>query len=526
MTMPTSDNPDFIALDMDPSVPATETPDASDDFIALNLGDVPTALVPMAETPAMPESFSDAPSLEAALASIVSPVTGNAAGSLTDGTMRGVGFSSAEGYVTALANGVPAHTAESYKRTLASQYGFTTEQIAALTVNVIAQNNLPVGTGTIVAPPEGTLNVFQQRRVDAGLAPNARMRAPVHATITTPTPTVPEIDRGILPREQILRDLAEQSPGTLITVARAQRRATHVPRSVIANALAGTEFADMAPRVKSDKRQFGEVMRGLNSQEFRTWAITRRDVQKTGQEWPESLVARWCMGALDGSDQLGTLGEKVLIADLLDNGEIRFTGGSDVLRQKVIDAFAQRMGEAILTATDLLTWFRDRVLPEFFHAFDCAGAIYVPGNPERLERFLALVSPHMSRRITLWDMVSGKKLSDSLMQGLIQMLDEIEADYGTDCEKAVEREQNKVRKQNPDHTDEDLALAARRAVVLPERAGTYLRRLNDAQCYLDGLKKLLGDDTASIRARLTGIRGVIEPLCDATSAMGAAIELD
>ncbi len=474
MTMPTNENPDFIALDMGPTTIATPADDS--DFIALDMGApeaTPVATAEITETPA--PATTEASTVDFAALAEASAL--NAAG-----TAGAVGSIRRDGYIAPTGN----------------------DGNSVVSDPAVAEHN---------------------RRVMAEARAERATRAPVVATITTPT--LPTIDRGLLPREATLRAMAEESPGTLITVARAQRRATHVPLRVMVAALAGTEFADFAPRQKSDKRQFGEVMRSINSQEFRTWAITRRDVQNAGQEWPTSLEARWCMGALNGSDDLGSLGEKVLIADLLDNGEIRFTGGSDVLRQKVLDAFATRCGEKILTATDLLTWFRDRVLPEHFHAFDCAGAIYVPGNPARIESFLALIAPHMSRRITLWDMVTGKKLSDSLMQGLIQMLDEIDADYGTDVEKAREREQNKVRKQNPDsHTDADLEVAARRAVVLPERAGTYLRRLFDCQAYLDGLKKLLGDDTNVVRERLAAIKATIEPLCDSTSAMGAAIEMD
>lgn len=491
----------------------------------------------------------DGGTLEGALATIASnaPITGNTSGSLADGTMAYVGFTSATGYVTALQNGVKQATADGYLRTLRTVYHYTNEQISALTITIIPEGtDRQVSQNPTVVTADGP-SVFERRRIALGLPLNARltreqtlvadriMRGEITLTEaqallvppTQATPVVaPQVDRGIMPREQILRDLVDQSPGVCITMSRAERRSTHVKLPDVRTALEAVGMGDLAPRRKTEKRQFGEVMRSLNTSETRAWFVTRRDMARTETEWPTDLVARWCVGTLDGSDSLGSLGEKVLIADLLDNGEIRFTGGSDMLRARVEDAFATRCGEMLLNATDLLTWFRDRVLPEHFHALDCAGAIYVPGDSTRLDTLVNAIRPIMSRRITLWDVVSGASLTGSLIQGLDQMLDEIAADYATDVEKAQDRERNKIKKQRSEYTDADLDLAARRAVVLPERAGTYLRRLNDAQAYLDGLKKLLGDDTEAVKARLAALRTTIEPLCDATSAMGAAIEMD
>lgn len=536
MTMPTNENPDFIALDM---TPTTITPDNApdEDIIQLDMDDAPSATASddnATETPvATPtESFASMPSLASALASITTPIAGSVAGSLQDGTMRGVGFSDAQGYVVALQNGVKSATAESYKRTLQSQYNFTAEQIAALTVTIIPEVTGNSGAlaagGPLVITPDGP-NIFQQRRIDAGLAPNARMAPRTTAVVQVPAP-LPTIDRGLLPRDQILRDLVEESPGVVITMARAERRSTNRPLAEVAAAVVNAGFpSTMAPRRKSEKRQFGEVMRSLGVSELRTWAVTRRDVARTGQTWPESLVARWCVARLDGSDQLGSAGDKILVADLLDNDEIVFTGGDDVLRERVNAAFDLRLGQAMLTATDLLTWFRG-VLDEHFNALDCAGATYCPGNSARLESFLDAIRPHMSRRISVWDAVSGASLANSLLDGINDRLDAIQTAYDLDVEKAQDRDVKKHERicaqlGNP-VTESDLALVKRRAVVLPERAATHLRALHDAQAYLDGLAKLLGDDTKAAKDRLAALRATIEPLCDATSALGAAIEMD
>lgn len=54
-----------------------------------------------------------------------------ATGSLRDGTLRGVGYSSAQGYIDALARGVKQSTADEYKRILRGTYGMISAVVDA-----------------------------------------------------------------------------------------------------------------------------------------------------------------------------------------------------------------------------------------------------------------------------------------------------------------------------------------------------------------------------------------------------------
>lgn len=561
MTMPASDNPDFIALDMDPSINVATD---ADDNIALDMDADAQALdnaerdemdaidaderseasnerdrrfvgpvAPIVEA-ATTEAFADHSNLASALASIVSPITGSTSGSLADGSMRGVGFSTAQGYATALANGVKAATAESYKATLRSTYNYTDDQIAALTITIIPESTLPSGAGITV---EATgPSVFEQRRIALGLAPNARIPANMRpgARVATPeaTPVAPPRIEGVLPREAVLANLANEGSGVYFSAGRADRRKTHNKLADMVTAL-GPEFQDLAPRVKSSKAQFGEVMRGIKNAYDRhstihAWNVTRADVQRKQQSWPADLASRWCVGLRDGSDQLGTLGEKVLVADLLVDGTIRFVGGTDETRARVIGEFDAKVGGAVFNSTDLLAWLR-RTLESEFHAIETVGRYYIPGNHPvggRLDRFRMAVTPLLGRGTAIDDVITGARLTEALLSGITEKLDGISEDYAEDCTKAQARDVAKLLKVNPEATEGEIAIVTRRAVVLSERAGTYLARINDAQAYVDGLAKLLGDDTAGVRARLAALRSTIEPLCDSTTAMGAAIELD
>jgi hypothetical protein len=329
-----------------------------------------------------------------------------------------------------------------------------------------------------------------------------------------------------------LKALVAQSAGIGITFERSERNAGTVARAEFNAPLIGTEFEGWGPGIKTTKRQLGEVMRQLiRSQDLAVRAITRKVLSKSGREWPTNLESRHTVSTVDGTDDLGTSGEKVLIVDLVQvNGtddayEVVFTGGTDTLRNRVSDALAARCGDQSLTATDLLGWFRG-ILETKFEALKCAGVIYCPGDSAKLDRLIDLIAPRMLREIGSHDYITGAKLSKTLMQGLNQKLDKIESDFATDCVKARERDMQKVRDQNESHTEADLTLAADRAVVLPERAATYLARLIDCNQLLVGLAVLLGDDTAPVRARLAALRATIEPLCDDTARMAANIELD
>lgn len=511
--------PDFIELDM---TPAQAVADASDDNgIDLELDALPVA-EPVSEAQAMLDARDDGNPQPPApdFADIAAESSANAsvasAGSLNAGSMAYVGFTTAEGYVTALAHGVKQATADSYKSTLRSRYGYTDEQIAALTVSIIPESDLPVGPG-IVHMPTGP-SIFDLPRAQRTGLPVAQAEPATPAVVAAITPGT------------LIANLLRDRNGKIFSTGRADRRATHRSRAELVAALATVERTDLAPRIKTNKAQFGEVMRGLNAPglRMRAWNVTRRDVQKQGQEWPEDLASRWCVGVLDGTDALGSLGEKVLIADLLETNEIRFTGGNDAMRQKVSEAFTARIGDQVYNATDLLNWFR-RVMLEEFHAVYLAGMIFVPGNVEATAPVCGMIralKPVMSRQIVEIDAVTGEGLLAGLAEGLQDEIQEIQDAYDLACDLARKRDRAKVLKATPNAAEADLELAERRAKVLPEAAGSLLRRINEKTDKVNGYETMLGSDVIKpVRDMIKSLRETIEPLCDSTSAMAANIEL-
>lgn len=493
------DSDDGMDLEMDALV-AQENADADDYARDMAEREAATAV----EAPTM--DFADIASESATNAAV------QGSGSLADGTMRAVGFSNAQGYVTALANGVKRATADSYLATLKLAYGYNGAQLGALKVTIIPETVLPVGAG-IVHAATGP-DIFSR----GYKAPGTQVAAP--------TSVVAVITPGTL-----IANLLQDRKGKIFGAGRADRRATHRSRTELVAALETIGRTDLAPRLKTSKAQFGEVMRSLNApgQKMKAWNVTRADLKKACQEWPEDLASRWCVGVLDGTDALGSLGDKVLIADLTEANEIRFVGGSDTLRQTVTEAFTSRIGEQTYNATDILNWFR-RVMSEEFHMVQWASFMFIPGNEDQTVPVVAFVNamrPVMSRSIGEIDAVTGEGLLNGLAEGLHDELCEISDRYDLACDLARKRDRAKLLKANPAASDVELELCERRAVVLPEAATALVRALSEKADKVQGYETMLGSDAVKpVRALLASLRATIEPLCDSTSAMAAVIELD
>lgn len=89
----------------------------------------------------MSDLFDGARDLADALDGIGAEAGKNAAakpiGSIKDGTRRYTGFSTAQGYIDALARGVKRGTADQYKRTLVSQYRMSQAEVDQLPVEYL-----------------------------------------------------------------------------------------------------------------------------------------------------------------------------------------------------------------------------------------------------------------------------------------------------------------------------------------------------------------------------------------------------
>ena len=163
----------------------------------INLGPLPEARQDNsdnAHTSVQAPSFAD----------IAAESTSNAAvaasGSLAEGTMRGVGFSTADGYLQALARGTLAHTRTEYVRVLKDQFGVTTQE---QDWPLIAQSDAPTSAGTTFTPAGPS--IFD--------LPKAQRRASVHA----PAPV--RVTRKELTAGNLIAGASEDATGVFLSWA-------------------------------------------------------------------------------------------------------------------------------------------------------------------------------------------------------------------------------------------------------------------------------------------------------------------
>ncbi len=457
-------------------------------------------------------------SLESTLAGIGSESVTNAtvqsAGSLSGGQLRGVGFATAEGYVTALRNGVKAATAQSYKHTLLG-LGYTQEQVAALVVTVIPEATLPVGKGVTHAPSGTSFSDMTSAERRALMQNPAQAKAKAEAKA-----------QESKARAMLIAGLVSSGRGIVVSPGRAQHGVAR-PASQLRAALAKIDRADLAPRLKSGKAQFGEVMQGLNGNGFRAWSVTRKDVSKAGEVWPTDVVSRWIVGTLDGGADLGKLGDKELVAELTRDGEIRFVGGSSSLRERLTREFEARVTEQSYNATDLLDWLRSAVAKDH-HAIEWGGFWYVPGTEEQVkpvQDLIAAVKPLLGRSIAVGYVMSEKGLVGGLAESLFDEASKINEVFQDAQLAASERERAKALKDGK--TEAEANIAAKRAVVLAGAAATIMKRCNEVAERIEGYAAMLGVEcTKPARALVNQLRETVEPLCDDSSTRAAMLELD
>lgn len=583
MTMPTNDSNDSLDLEMDNFVSPNATNDApSDDFLALDM-DTPVATVPEAadflagssDSVVVPEATATVAEGMAFLANTVdfqsiameSYLPRATSGSLTEGSMAYVGFTSADGYVTALANGTKEPTTSQYLATLRNQYGFTADQIAALTVTRIQESALPVGTGIEHAPTG--VDVFTARRIAAGMSATARV-APASTTATAPRPGGND-DQPLIAGFNgsiVVESITEKLHGLSLHFGPCQIARHTIARDVVIDLLTTNGFADCAPAIRSGNAQLRKVMNSLNSKmerdareddlRLRTWNVTEKDCKRQGMEWPANLDSRWIVGLLDATSDLGSMGSKELVVSLVkvaqDDGstsfEIQFTGGTWRMQRAVTERFNALYGTSALNVTDLIAWYQ-RTLIEKFGAIRQGFKLLIVGtdgnqeNMERAERFMQVLqgddiygpSPIMGRRLDCDKVTSrtGATWEAFCRNVGAGMVEDIRA-LGLEFAMALKMSQDRAREKESakaDATPESIELAVRRAVIGSDRENSAARGLLARLTALAGRAR----DSVSLIGRAHALAAInaCETLrvawvdkchADSTASMMAEIELD
>ncbi len=410
----------------------------------------------------------------------------------------GVGFSSAEGYLEALRRGVKRSTRDEYVRILRDRYGVTVD----FPVRLLDENTLPVGEG-VTHTPTGP-SVFD---LPANHPDRARFRNVRPSNVNTPgNASQVATQVGRLNSGDLIAGAVANGQGALVSWSRGRAgyRAARLGSSSRGDLLAALESigaTHLAPAAPSAAKQFGEAMRTLNANGL----VTRHATRKLGESIPNDVESRFIVGYVDASADLGSLGDKRLIADLTVGGSLRFSG-SETLAARVRADYEARVSTDVYTSTDLAQWL-ERTLRCSYHAVSCGAHLYVPAaHVESVRALIGAVRSLMGRAFQVIPVTTGADLIQGLAEGLSDEVAEISDRFQRETERAR---------------------GDKRASIGTRMATTFLQECTAVGERVKGYAAMLGDSAvAKVRADLAALETVLRGLMDSTSERYAAMEMN
>lgn len=280
-----------------------------------------------------------------------------------------------------------------------------------------------------------------------------------------------------------------------------------VDRASVVSALAAIGREVDAPPAKSAAAHFGRACGVLNSNGLVARSVTRKESAARGEEWPSDVESRWVVGHLDGSTTNESLGDKLLIADLTDRGNLRFSGRRvTALAPRVQAEFDACVAGDTYTSTDLVAWFSS-VLYTRHHGAECGAHVYIPGGQVATVRTLIdACKGFMGRRIQAISVVTESELVEGISEGL--------ADEVASLVTYFDRETVRARDD-------------KRAAIGSRMAATILRDLITVGERVSGYEAMLGAGAvASVKASIASLDSKLRALVDDSSERYAAMELN
>lgn len=428
-----------------------------------------------------------------------------ASGSLADGTMGYVGFTTAEGYVSALERGTTSNTRAEYIRILRDRFGWNMQRITTASRNwpvIDGSSARPIDPNPTVHVPTGP-SVFDRPR-------GQRQAIPV---ITEQAQTTTQVRTQVRRREIVAGAQAEGSGVFLgwrgqgdITVAglrRAMERAGEVkdwaPAPKSAHYHASAAFAPL--------NQGGLVVRSERGTRNRTSLYT--GLQRR-------YVAAWTVLKPDHSDVGEKAGVTVIRAQLGTDGllEIEAESGYEHLKERVQADFQRRVDEEIIPAGEVTYWLQ-LLLTGRFGAQRVGGMYYVPHKyAARAERVCDELAKGSPEGFGGWGVdwclpAIPVATTDQLRSGLTRGFRDEVSRLLADLERDRERARGDKRK--------DIGAAG---------ACSYMQKLRTVNERAREYAAMLGDDAvAALRKAIADAQAVLEPLCDDTAQRFAALEL-
>lgn len=454
-------------------------------------------------------------------------VAANNLGSMAGGQMRGIGFSSRDGYITALRNGVPAHTYQSYLQTLRSSYGMTTADINALSLPPpMVQSDAPAGAG-VVHNPEGT----GQALMDA--VKEARQRK--LGVIVGPKT---EEERAAAPR--LSMKASEMIAGfdeTASHVCVAWSGTSDMTRGALLAVLAEIDRTQWAPKAPEAKAQAGKAIAGLGRNGLHVKSQRKSGI-KTNLKSGEHI---WTCGTVDHTGSVGDKYGTTTIRFKLAGNELSFEADQadslhTSLAHSVVTAFNARMASEIMPTGRITGWIRSVLRNEMDAVgFGAMGYVVPKKYAADAVRFCeAIAAVFGSDWVIGMPMTDCEQLRDGLARGLRgevdQMLHLLKGERERAADERVKALAENIRKEQ---AGEPTTPIRAKGDIGEDRAQTHLNELRAIGARVvawgevlgDGLfvqckekvrvavlelEGLLGDDYSGISARFAQIWDEIE----------------
>jgi len=435
-----------------------------------------------------PVTYVEAGSFEDIAAESTSNAAVAASGSLAEGTMRGVGFSTADGYLQALARGTLAHTRTEYVRVLKDQFGVTTQE---QDWPLITQSDAPTSAGTTFTPAGPS--IFD--------LPKAQRRASVHA----PAPV--RVTRKELTAGNLIAGASEDATGVFLSWAGYGEM--HI--SAIEDALTAAHApVAWGPARKSRHFHAAEALKPMNMNGLVVRAerggtkVLRSPVTGTQRRY----VAAWSV-MLPAHTAVGSeAGKTVARFQLATSGELESScePGYEAHCSHIEADFARRVADEVLPAGDVTKWLRS-VLVERLGAVRVGGNYYVQAaNKDVAERicFALAQTWGMDWMLPALPVTTSNQLRAGLVRGFVTEVHELL--------DLVEKARVQARKDKK--TD-----------ITPAAAASFLRSLRDVNERAKQYVEVLGPDSvASVSRSIKAAIDLLEPLCDSTAERFAALE--
>lgn len=295
-------------------------------------------------------------------------------GSLREGARAYVGFTSADGYIRALANGVKAATATEYKRTLVQRYGYTEAAAAALPTTIIPELPVVEGARLIVHEPRNAaLHEAQARK----------------ANNTKELTIVPDVqpERVRLTHGNVVAGAVAEGNGIL----------THWNGEGPLSRATVTELATAAgldpswlPKAKSAETQAHHAV----TQVAREFKLDAKREKKTHKDAGAAYDARWRVTdpSTAGNDAGQSAGSIALVVTLND-GVLSFSGTTEIA-EKIEAAYKDLTGREVLQAGHVTSWLGNEVIRDRLGGVKYGGCWYVPAATRAAaEKIIAAFAP-------------------------------------------------------------------------------------------------------------------------------------